>query len=379
VILPLGTDRPLKRPTVVTHGLIVVNALAFLGQIIAARGSGGVDVVFERFALHPEALTWWGFVTYQFLHADALHIAGNMLFLWCFGPNVEDRLGRVWFLLFYLLGGCAAGGLHALFESSPVIGASGAISAVTGAYLVLFPRTQVKVFLFFFLIGIFHIPAAWFLGASIAWDVVFNSGRGSGVAVGAHIGGYIFGGVVSFALLGSGLLRRETYDMFSIAKQAHRRRVFKGEVARGRSAWSGEHGMGTRDGKQSAADARGVELRAGVHRAIESKDAGAMASAYRLWLAHEPDGTLSRETQLELANRLYAGEEKDLAASAYQGFLARHPGDPEAPLVRLMLALICARHQNDPVRAKALAREAMSGRLTSDQRALCEALLSELG
>ncbi|MGD9691650.1 MAG: rhomboid family intramembrane serine protease [Phycisphaerales bacterium] len=379
MILPLGTDRPLKRPTVVTHGLIVLNALAFLGQIIAARGAGGMEGVFERFALHPEGLTWWSFITYQFLHGDALHIAGNMLFLWCFGPNVEDRIGRVWFLLFYLVGGCAAGGLHSLFESSPVIGASGSISAVTGAYLVLFPRTQVKVFLFFFLIGIFQIPAVWFLGASIAWDVIFNSGRDSGVAIGAHIGGYIFGAGVSFGLLASGLLKREPYDMFSIAKQAHRRRVFKGEVAKGRGAWSGEHGMGVKEGKRAEADAASVERRGAVHRALESKDVGAMASAYRALLAHEPDGTVSREAQLELANRLYAGEEKDLAACAYEGFLKRHPKDVEAPLVRLMLALICARHQNDPVRAKALAQEAMSGRLTADQRALGEALLAELG
>ncbi len=378
MILPLGTDRPLKRPTVVTFVLIALNALVFIGEIVSGgRGGGGGDL--RQLALDPEAIRWWGFLSYQFLHADVLHIAGNMLFLWCFGPSVEDRLGRWWFVGFYLLGGSAAGGLHAAFSSHPVIGASGAIAAVTGAFLVLFPRTHVKVFMLFFLIGIFQIPAAWFLGASIAWDILFNSRGDSGVAVGAHIGGYLFGAGVSFGLLGSGLLKREPYDLFSIAKQAHRRRVFKGEVSKGRAAWSNEHGLQHHSRRESDAAPADAPQRAELFSAIETGNVETMASAYRALLGIASQRGLPRDTLLDLANRLYGGGEKDLAASAYQSFLARHAKDVEAPLVRVMLALLCARHLNDPVRAKSLIAEAKAGRLTSDQRELAEQLLSELG
>lgn len=361
-----------------THALIGLNALVFLGEIIA-DGRAGDGEGLRQLALYPESMRWWALVTYQFLHAGVWHIAGNMLFLWCFGPNVEDRLGRFWFVVFYLLGGCAAGGLHAAFSPHPVVGASGAIAAVTGAYLVLFPRTHVKVFFFLLFIGVFQIPAAWFLGASIAWDILFNSARDSGVAVGAHIGGYVFGAGVSFALLGTGMLKRETYDMFSIAKQAHRRRVFKEEVSRGRAAWTGEHGMHQRRVRGVDQEPRGVEERGALTRAAESGDVTAMAAAYRAWLAVEPDGALPRDTLLDMANRLYGAGEKDLASTGYEAFLTKHTRDPEAPLVRLMLALICARHMNDPVRAKALLAEAKSGRLTADQLALADQLLAELG
>lgn len=378
MILPLGTDRPLKRPTLVTHALIGLNVLVFVGQLIAASADGGEGGLM-RLALFPRAFEWWGLFTYQFLHAGVWHIAGNMLFLWCFGPNVEDRLGRWWFLLFYLAGGCAAGALHTAISDHPVVGASGAISAVTGAYLVLFPRTLVKVFFFLIVIGVFQVPAAWFLGASIAWDILFNSSRDSGVAVGAHIGGYMFGGGVSFALLASGALKREPYDMFSIAKQAHRRRVFKGEVAKGRSAWSNQHALDVRTGKRGAEDAARVERRAAVLRTLEGEDETAMASAYRRMLEGDPGAVLPRDAQLEVANRLYGAGEKDLAASAYERFLSRYGTDTEASVVQLMLGLICARHLNDPMQAKALLAQAKTGRLTEDQRALCDALLHELG
>ena len=137
-------------------------------------------------------------VTAMFLHGGWLHIAGNMLFLWIFGNNVEDRLGHARFLVFYLLGGLAASGLELLFSPSstvPSLGASGAIAAVLGAYLVFFPRARVITLVFFVLL---EVPAVVLLGG---WFVLqlFNGVGGlgthlnQGVAYWAHVGGFLFG------------------------------------------------------------------------------------------------------------------------------------------------------------------------------------------
>src|SRR5690606_10854959 len=123
---------------------------------------------------------------------DWLHVLGNMLILWVFGTSVEDRLTRWWFLAFYLVGGAAAGAAHALLESSPALGASGAVAAVTGAAIVLFPRSNVKCIVFFFIIGIFNIPAWIFIAFAIAKDIFFAGLGGGNVAYFAHLGGYAY-------------------------------------------------------------------------------------------------------------------------------------------------------------------------------------------
>jgi membrane associated rhomboid family serine protease len=142
----------------------------------------------------------------MFLHGGWLHIAGNMLFLWIFGNNVEDRLKRPLFIAFYLLGGLAATALQLAFGPSstvPNIGASGAIAAILGAYLVLFPRARVYTIVFFFFITAIELPAVAVLGF---WFVLqLFSGVGSlgadvngGVAYWAHVGGFAFGAAVTW-------------------------------------------------------------------------------------------------------------------------------------------------------------------------------------
>lgn len=154
----------------------------------------------------PDKSWWQSVLVAMFLHAGWLHIAGNMLFLYIFGNNVEDRLGRIVFLLFYLLGGLAASGLQfALSANStvPNLGASGAIGAVLGAYLVLFPRARVTTLVIFFFISVIELPAAAVLGI---WFVIqLFSGVGglgtsvnSGVAYWAHVGGFGFGALVAW-------------------------------------------------------------------------------------------------------------------------------------------------------------------------------------
>jgi membrane associated rhomboid family serine protease len=141
-----------------------------------------------------------------FLHSGFLHIAGNMLFLWIFGNNIEDFLGRIRFVIFYLLGGLAAGAaqvvthLHGVDRLIPAVGASGAIAAVMGAYLILFPKARIRVLVPIFILFTMVQLNAWIvLGLWFVFQ--FFTGASSGVAWMAHVGGFVFG-VVAIYLLG---------------------------------------------------------------------------------------------------------------------------------------------------------------------------------
>jgi membrane associated rhomboid family serine protease len=229
-VIPLRHANPTSRTPVVTLSLIAACVAVFayqlsltanggedaLGRFVARWGIVPVELVRALSAgqvVSQEALT---LVTSQFLHGGWLHIAGNMLFLWIFGNNVEDRFGRAAFLAFYLVGGILAGLSQVAIgpdSQIPTIGASGAIAATLGAYLVLFPgaRVTTAVFLVFFY-QLIDVPAVivlafWFVLqlldglASLGVSATTASG---GVAIFAHIGGFVFGAVVALLVRGFG-------------------------------------------------------------------------------------------------------------------------------------------------------------------------------
>ena len=142
----------------------------------------------------PEKNVWFSVFYSMFLHGGLLHLAGNMLFLWVFGNNIEDTKGKITYLAFYLLAGLAATAAHILVQPAstiPVVGASGAIAGVMGAYLVLFPNVPIKTLVMFFFITFVDIRAKWLLGF---WFVSqFWVAPNSGVAWMAHVGGFAFG------------------------------------------------------------------------------------------------------------------------------------------------------------------------------------------
>ena len=157
----------------------------------------------------PNKNVWLSVITAMFLHAGWLHLLGNMLFLWIFGDNVEEALGRIGYLAFYFVGGLAAGALQFVLAPNstiPNVGASGAIAAVLGAYIVLYPRARILTVVFFFLITVIELPAMVVLGL---WFVLqlFEGVSGlaahvnGGVAYWAHVGGFGFGVIVAFLLL----------------------------------------------------------------------------------------------------------------------------------------------------------------------------------
>lgn len=369
MFLPLGTDRPLTRPTLITHALIGLNVAVFVWQLASMTPQLGLgnEPVSQMLRLEPGHLARaWTLVTYAFLHGGFMHIAGNLFFLWAFGPNVEDRLGRAGFLAFYLVAAAAAGLAHAAATPASVIGASGAIAGVTGAYLVLFPRTKIKALIVFFIIGIFMIPASWFIGAQIFWNVVVTGmGRSGNVATIAHLGGYGFGFAVGWVLLAARILPREPYDLFTISKQAKRRRQFR-EIAfqsrrREQRVLEGKE-RGPMGVDTDTAD-RIASMRADVATKLSRGEPEAAARAYRQLLEEHGStpgaGVLSRDKQYELANHLFRLEDYQTAAIAYQRLIDAYPKHDESGQIRLMLGRINARYLNDPIRARQLLNQAI--------------------
>ncbi len=157
----------------------------------------------------PDKAVWASVLAAMFLHGGLLHLGGNLLFLWIFGNNIEDRLGPVRFLAFYVVGGVVATLAHVLLNldsTVPMVGASGAVAAVMGAYLVWFPDAPVRTALFFFLITVVRIRAKWVLGF---WFVLqFFTSPNSGVAWAAHVGGFVFGVLVALLVRTNRLARR---------------------------------------------------------------------------------------------------------------------------------------------------------------------------
>ncbi len=325
-------------------GLIAANVLAFLAQRTWPSLS-------DLYALDPREPQLLQYFTYQFLHGDVLHIAGNMLFLYIFGNNVNDRVGNLGYLGFYLAGGVAAGIGHVLSSSAPVIGASGSVSAISGAYLVLLPRSHITILYWFILIGMIEIPSVIFIALSFAWDFVLGfSAMGGNVAHLAHVSGTVFGSVVSFVLLSVGLLPRDQLDLFALFQRWNRRRQYRDMVASGYDPF----GVTPRSGR-SAPDPkldRIQDLRAQISEAIAHNKIEEAARFFMELRAVDPQQVLSRQNQLDVANQLFTQDLHAAAADAYEGFLRFYPKYDQIEHVQLMLGLLYARYLARPDKAR---------------------------
>ncbi len=384
MFLPLGTDRPLRRPTLVNHVLIALNVGVFVAMMVLEKSNPEqAERVLDAMHLGGPAGTGrepWRFVTYAFAHGGWMHLLGNMLILWVFGPAIEDRFRRWGYLVFYLAAGVVSGLAHVAIENSPVIGASGAIAGVTGAFLVLMPLTKVRLAFMFFYVGVQWIPSWWFIGFAIAKDMLAFSSQDD-VAHGAHLAGYVFGGGVALTLLATKLLQREPYDLFMIGKQAYRRRQFR-EFGRQRDEAIAKRWEQAKKGSSAALVDQAAEARAAVAARLNEENGEGAIAAYRdlveRFAASTQAVTLSRRQQLEIANLLFAAGDHQTAAYAYERFLEFYAKDPESPRVRLMLGLINARHLNDPVRAKQVLAGLEDDLHEDDQKTLARTLVDEL-
>ena len=230
MVMPLGDDDLERRSTpIVTYILIAVNVLVWLFELsggerfingysaIPFEITHGTDLVTTQsvvvggqsisIPMYPGPTPiYLTLLTSMFMHASWMHIIGNMLYLWIFGDNIEDRIGHAKFLVFYLVCGFAASAAQIVFSANSVIpslGASGAIAGVLGAYLILFPKKNVRVL---FARQVVNMPAFMVLGLWIVLQVVsqvgVSGGQSSGVAYLAHIGGFIAGVILIFVMGG---------------------------------------------------------------------------------------------------------------------------------------------------------------------------------
>jgi membrane associated rhomboid family serine protease len=217
-VIPLKDNVPTRTFPLVTVAIIAANTVVWFWEV----GGTPVDIDVVHYGYYPckidgpcvgpalhASIPWWQEAfSSMFMHASWEHIIGNMLFLWIFGNNVEDALGKVRFLLWYLAAGLAATVVQTFVTlhfgntqdaSVPNIGASGAIAGVLGAYFLLLPRARVLTLIFFGFIFLREIPAVWFLGVWIGLQIwqgglgLLHPEEGGGVAFFAHIGGFAFG------------------------------------------------------------------------------------------------------------------------------------------------------------------------------------------
>jgi membrane associated rhomboid family serine protease len=249
-VFPLKDNIPTERLAIVTIALIAINVVVYFLLQKGGFSGGPDDIVVDWGAIpyeftHPgkecaiagqaiacegmpgvvgtapdQPATWMTAVSSMFMHGSILHLGGNMLFLWIFGNNVEDAMGRVKFVGFYLLGGLAAIAAQIAIEpgsTAPTIGASGAVAAVLGGYILLYPRARVVTVIFIiFFFTIVELPALLILGFWFLQQVAFGfygvanpaPGGGGGVAYFAHIGGFAFG-LLAIKLFAS---RRKDYS-----------------------------------------------------------------------------------------------------------------------------------------------------------------------
>ncbi len=221
-MVPLRDNNPTKLTPYVTYGLIAANIIIFIYELtlapqqlngffhLAALVPRELTASFEGIPLNQPVPEWTTLITSQFVHGGFLHVAGNMLFLWIFGNNVEDRLGHFKYLFFYLACGVLAALTQWYFSESsgiPSLGASGAIAGVMGAYILRFPRAEIATLIplgFFF--PIVQIPAFYFLGFWFIQQAFYgvasleaptNIGmENGGIAYWAHAGGFVFGAIL---------------------------------------------------------------------------------------------------------------------------------------------------------------------------------------
>jgi membrane associated rhomboid family serine protease len=203
-MLPIRDHNPSGRTPYVTYALMAANIVIVLSYAAAFSDAQAINKVYYTWGMIPEQISagngYFTLISSMFLHGGWMHLAGNMLFLWIFGDNIEDEMGHLPYLGFYLLTGIAAGLIHYLsapYSGVPTVGASGAIAGVMGGYLLLYPKAKVDILLILIVFfRIFAIPA-WVM-LMIWFGMQFIGGIGSdpdtgGVAYWAHAGGFVAG------------------------------------------------------------------------------------------------------------------------------------------------------------------------------------------
>jgi len=367
-ILPIRTNIWPRRTPYANYALILANIVIFaitysphIRIIDGYRFREPIRQWAEQYMLYPSGSAWYQFITYAFLHGGFLHIGFNMFFLYLFGNNVSDKLGTVKYLIFYFagtvlsaLGHIAIGELYgsaSIAGNVPLIGASGAVSAVIGAYLVFYPQTLVTVFYWFFFFGTIEVPALYLIAFKLIFvdNMLFRATHN--VAHDAHLAGYAFGILAGLILLATGIVSVTGFDLWSMIKQWNRRRRYRDSVAGGADPFAGRQPakqVKVKEVKKTAAqqekEDKIANIRGEINSRVSQRNFSAAAELYMQLIGLDSDQLLSRQYLLDIANQLATEARYEAAAQAYEKFI-RHYGNYEyIEQVELMLGLIYSRY-----------------------------------
>jgi len=388
-MLPIRTNiRPWRSPYV-NYGIIIANVVIFSLSYWPHHDQFGPQLLrpwAEQFVLNSSRPRLWQFVSYAFLHGGFLHIGGNMFFLYLFGKNVNDKLGHIGYLCFYLAGAVFSGVGHVLVGGGDVLGASGAIAAVTGAYLVLFPKTLVTVFYWLFIfINTVDIPAFYFIGLKlIFWDNLAERSMPD-VAYDAHLSGYAFGILAMMGMLATGLLSSSGFDLWSMVKQWNRQRHYRDVVASGYDPFSGpapRRYVTVKEIEETPAQRQLKEeirkLREQIATQMSRRNLPAAAQLYLNLVQLDSGQVLPRQYLLDIANQLASEKRYSEAAGAYEKLLAHYKTSEHIEQVELMLGILYARYLNDRKLAKLHLQNAVERLADSGQLNMCKEELTRL-
>ena len=394
--IPIGTTRPQRRVPWVNYAIIAANILIFLLTHTTVHAPNGATAMglapwCDKYMLIPVATPRIAdgqqvllqpaliqYITYQFLHVDWMHLLGNMAFLYVFGNALNEKIGHLSYLAFYLAGGVLAGIGQALTYTAPTLGASGSISAVTGLFLVLLPRIDIKLFVFlFFYMDVFLIPSMWFILFAVAMDIIDPFLGSSEVAHMAHLAGSVSGIGMGFLLLATGLVQRDHYDMLSLITRWRRRKQYEALVSHGFDPFAGA-AVTPGAPPMPILDPRIATLRDEISALLHTHNTPSAAAKYLELRQVDPRQVLAQQDQLDVANQLMSESKYEAAASAYEDYLRLYRTAPHAEQVELILGLIYARYVPRADRAAEMLKGALTRLHDAGQRALAEETLAGL-
>ncbi len=286
-----------------------------------------------------------------------MHIIGNMFFLYLFGNNVNDKLGHIGYLCFYLAGAVFSGIGHTLVHSSshiPTLGASGAVAAVTGAYLVLFPQTLITVFYWLFFIGTMEVLALYLIAIKMILIDNVIARYTPRVAYDAHLAGYAFGIAAMLGMLAAGLIGTSSFDLWAMIKRWNRRRRYRDAVSSGYDPFAGRaetRRIKVKEVKSPAEkqkDEKSQELRNEISKRMLERNLPAAAALYLELMNHDSEQILPRQNLLDIANQLAGDNKHTESARAYEQFLTHYRTYEYTEQVELMLGILYCRYLNQP-------------------------------
>ncbi|AQQ09553.1 rhomboid family protease GlpG [Sedimentisphaera cyanobacteriorum] len=379
MFIPIKTDVRITKPPLMNYFLIAVCIAVFLATYSPVEVKYGYKTFVEplkpwadTFVLHSDQPKVWQFITYAFLHSNIVHIAGNMFFLFLFGNKINYRLGHIGYLCFFISGAIFAAVGYSYLHETAMLGASGAVAAVTGAYLILYPRSNITLmgWLFFYT---FPIPAFWFILVKMVLidNVIPANYVNSKVAYDAHLSGYAFGVVVTGFMLITRLLKSEGIDFHYMIKRWKRGRALRDSLQYEMKAAKSirPEGQSSKYSSESYKLLNDSEQQI-CRLAAEGKIKDA-ADSYVSLLNNEHKSVLPENEQLDIANNLMGRGKAEQAEKAYKIFKANYPNYEYIEHIELMLGLLYSRYLNEPENAVKQLERACKKLSDPEQKKMC--------